>query len=451
MHPSGHTNGQPNNPLLIPNYNSQSTWNFPAVQPEQPSGQQGRNVIKLPPMPNTRSSARQRADSFPSNASGSEYHASNASMDVDDNEDGIGEEEQEEPEPKPKAEVVISSRGRKVVKKSYEESASEDIEEPEDLEDDELNLIDAQDDGDAPGEEDDNVPSSRLRRSHRKSKVPNVIMSDDEGGATVGGYQTRSRSKPNAPQTRNGTASSSRRNGSSRSKARSSRRPPPRPQSLRRTRSNTRQEELDGNYEDDGEPSSTGASDADGSAEEEEDPGELEIGGDADADADGDQEEQETDGKPYALRQRQKVNYAIPPPLEEMRAPPPKPRSGGRSGGRYGGRNKPPGWSATGAELSRWMGGGDDSVRIYPATFLTSAYRGVGFGLPIENAAKELWWWRWRVSRHVRRYSRQWWDVTGRSCCCCWHTIEFRQGWRRLYVPSQASRNTCCSYTISPR
>ncbi|KAJ6477845.1 hypothetical protein C8R47DRAFT_1288679 [Mycena vitilis] len=34
-----------------------------------------------------------------------------------------------------------------------------------------------------------------------------------------------------------------------------------------------------------------------------------------------DEEEEEEDGRPYALRQRQKINYAIPPPLEMSRHP----------------------------------------------------------------------------------------------------------------------------------
>ncbi|KDR74229.1 hypothetical protein GALMADRAFT_141305 [Galerina marginata CBS 339.88] len=41
------------------------------------------------------------------------------------------------------------------------------------------------------------------------------------------------------------------------------------------------------------------------------------------------------DGKPYALRQRKKINYAIPPPLEEMGKPPPR-QGGAKNGGRNG-------------------------------------------------------------------------------------------------------------------
>jgi hypothetical protein len=77
------------------------------------------------------------------------------------------------------------------------------------------------------------------------------------------------------------------------------------------------------------------------------------------------------DGKPYSLRQRQPVNYVIPPPLEDMPAPPqaakrlgPHGRSGRIGhGGAGASKKKGLGWSATGAELGRWMGmPADDSV-----------------------------------------------------------------------------------------
>jgi hypothetical protein len=84
------------------------------------------------------------------------------------------------------------------------------------------------------------------------------------------------------------------------------------------------------------------------------------------------------DGRPYALRQRQPVNYAIPPPLEDL--PPPQQaarRPHGRSGrsghgGAGASKRKGPGWSATGAELGRWMGmPADDSVSDFCFTTLS--------------------------------------------------------------------------------
>ncbi|TFY73171.1 hypothetical protein EWM64_g10841, partial [Hericium alpestre] len=62
-------------------------------------------------------------------------------------------------------------------------------------------------------------------------------------------------------------------------------------------------------------------------------------------------------GKPYALRRRTKVNYAIPPPLDDIPSAPPKSKAGGRGRGDWSraGR-KGPGWSASGAELGRFLG-----------------------------------------------------------------------------------------------
>ncbi|KAF8131138.1 AAA-domain-containing protein [Boletus edulis] len=75
--------------------------------------------------------------------------------------------------------------------------------------------------------------------------------------------------------------------------------------------------------------------------------------GEPDFDAEGEPDlEVQDDGRPYSLRQRAKINYAIPPPIEETK-PPPKNRPINRSGARA---RRGPGWSATGAELSRWMG-----------------------------------------------------------------------------------------------
>ncbi|KAG6374992.1 AAA-domain-containing protein [Boletus reticuloceps] len=75
--------------------------------------------------------------------------------------------------------------------------------------------------------------------------------------------------------------------------------------------------------------------------------------GEPDFDAEGEPDlEVQDDGRPYSLRQRVKINYAIPPPIEETK-PPPKNRPINRSGARA---RRGPGWSATGAELSRWMG-----------------------------------------------------------------------------------------------
>lgn len=66
----------------------------------------------------------------------------------------------------------------------------------------------------------------------------------------------------------------------------------------------------------------------------------------------------EENGRRYTLRQRQKVDYAIPPPIEEMKLPPKLGPKRGR--GRLG-----PGWSANGTELSRYINlPAEDSVRF---------------------------------------------------------------------------------------
>ena len=326
--------------------------------------------IKLPPMaPTTRGAARHQPSQSSPPASGSEYHESNASMAEEDNPNEAEEEEEEAP-----VQYRVSSRGRRVQKKSYRESASED---------DPIDLISPkgkgkqaahdtdqdQDDDDEEAEQSGRYALRRTRSRGHSNKLNGFIVSDEEDGPKVGRYHTRNRSKNASNGQSNGTGRLSRRpNGRSQPRPSSSR--PSRSRLARRTRSSAHDDDEEEGYVDD--PSS-GSADGDGSLDEAPVTPPEELDADADADADGDADpEPEQDGKPYALRQRAKINYAIPPPLEEMR-PPPKPRSGpNRSHGRNASRPKPPGWSATGAELSRWMGGAaDDSVR---SSFLPLAY-----------------------------------------------------------------------------
>jgi hypothetical protein len=278
--------------------------------------------------------------------SGSEYHESHdAEADADADADGDADEEE--------AEIVYTqtSRGRKLPKKSYKESESDEEKgQPEDLFDENQEVVDDED-----GEEDlDRGPPRK--RNTRSSRLGGFIVSDEEGQTGVGRYPTRSRSKKPPPpkKTMSGRIT----------------RPPkiiqpgPTQRAKRLTRRNTRANDdeadvyvdhpssgadADGSL-DDAVPTS---SDGEGEGDEQEQDGE----GDVDADA---------EGRPYSLRQRAKINYAIPPPIEEMSRPQ-KPKANGRGlGGARNGKNRgKPGWSATGAELSRWMGmaGGDDSVR----------------------------------------------------------------------------------------
>ncbi|GBE79053.1 Uncharacterized AAA domain-containing protein [Sparassis crispa] len=323
-------------------------------------------VIKLPPMaPNTRASGRHR-----SAASSSEYHESNGSMDVEEEKFPADNDEHHQ------SPVVYetTSRGRRILKKSYKESASED----DAVLDDELNLLHGGADGidqNAADDEDDQDHAGRysLRNRSSKSKAPRLngfIVSDEEGDVKVG-RTTRSQSKNLVPgHEHNG-------NNGGRITRRSGLRQHPQASTSRSTRSRTRRtrqgvrdQDEEEAYVDD--PSSASL-DAEGSLDEAirttpEPEADEDADAEGDVDADGDIE-QEQDGRPYALRQRVKINYAIPPPLEDMR-PPTKSRAGGnRSIGRNGGggKSKAPGWSATGAELSRWMGAppGDDSDSDY--------------------------------------------------------------------------------------
>jgi ATPase family AAA domain-containing protein 2 len=326
-------------------------FNFPA-QPTTPI------TIKIPSSMQLRN--RDSIGSVHSAASGSEYHESNASMDFD----GAHEEDAEGEEEEPAHQKVYgrSMRGRRVAIATYKESDSE----PDPLAtapyDDGLRVV-------AVDFDDEEVPRPAARRL--RSRPNPVVLSSDEGESGNGRrYSTRSQSrKPDPPK-----ASPNRR----------LRRGPSTPLSSRfqtrdnrrlglRSRRGTREEEDADGYVDAEQPNDS----ADDSMEDAvPDVSSDIVVNDEDADAEGDVEvngegEDEvlpSDGKPYALRQRAKVNYAIPPPLEDIPLAPPKPTSGkhgtGRSNWNRSGAKKGPGWSVSGAELSRFLGlPGEDSVR----------------------------------------------------------------------------------------
>ncbi|KAI9512741.1 AAA-domain-containing protein [Russula earlei] len=324
-------------------------FNFPA-QPTAPF------TIKIPSPMQLRN--RTSLGSAHSAASGSEYHESNASMDLDGahEEDAEGEDE----EPEPEKVYGTSMRGRRVTIARYKESDSE----PDPLAtadyDEELNGVVGADFD----EEEAPRPATRRLRSR-----PNpVVLSSDEGESGIGRrYATRSQSKkPDPPK-----SSPSRRlrrgphTPSSHMKTHDSRRP-----GLRSRRTGPEEDDADG-YIDVDQPNDS----ADDSMEDAvpEASSDLVVNADDDADAEGEieanGEEDEvlpSDGKPYALRQRVKVNYAIPPPLDEIPVAPPKPTSarhgGGRTNWNRSGSKKGPGWSVNGAELSRFLGlPGEDS------------------------------------------------------------------------------------------
>ncbi|KAH9843583.1 AAA-domain-containing protein [Rhodofomes roseus] len=317
--------------------------------------------------PSTRSAARAQSESV---ASGSEYHESNASMDVDEEPVPVDEDKPEPPQP----EYGVTARGRKVLRRSYRESGSED---DLVLDPDRPSSPAKEADGAKDEEEEEEESHYALRRPRKNIRNLKGFVESDEGEGEEeaeedSGYKLRSRSKNGqsaAKDTRGGRIT---RRPGSRTQATTSKQTRKRV-STRPTRTRARSQHDDEGYED--EPSS-GSADAEGSLDdaphtspEPERDGEADAEGEVDVDGEAGQE-QEQDERPYAFRKRNHVNYAIPPPLEEMRAPPPKSTANGnRAKGRnVHGRSKVPGWSATGAELSRWMGGaaGDDSDSDYP-------------------------------------------------------------------------------------
>ena len=358
------------------------------IIPEHSPTSSHRLIIKLPAMTTNgagpiaglrRSSRRTRSlgteNSMPS---GSEYHESEKSMDIDPDADAEGEEEVPSP-PQPKVEYTTTGRGRRIAKKSYIESESEA--DPIPLGDifNESNkpVRYGGDEGD--DEDEDDIGPRRTRRSTRSSQMSGFIVSDDEHPSGGARYPTRSRSKKPLPKGKPSTS-----NGrSTRVDAQRAAR-----QARRARRSAKAEQEEDGYVDEEQSPSSPDGEfdDSPHTSSDVED-----VGVDVDGEGDGDEAEQE--GRPYSLRQRAKINYAIPPPLEEMRpvAKGGAGRGGRNGGGGGGGRNgarpgarRGPGWSAGGAELGRWMGmPGDDSVSflVDPLLFLFLNQILSGFGL----------------------------------------------------------------------
>ncbi|KIJ12906.1 hypothetical protein PAXINDRAFT_82111 [Paxillus involutus ATCC 200175] len=279
-------------------------------------------------------------------SSGSEYHESERSM---------MEEDPPAPEPEdgPKEEIAWarSHRGRRVKKNDYREPPSEDDihGEPVDEGDHAVTMED---------DEDDEQPTRRLTRSRRTARPSDMdhFIASDEDDIGSSRYGLRTRRKPLPPTTSSGRVT--------RQPKRYTPNTAP-PKRLTRARSRAAAENDDG-YVD--EPSE-GSDDAEGSLDDaprtSSDPeADVDAEGEPDMDCEGEPDLHiQDDGKPYSLRQRVKINYAIPPPLEETK-PAPKSRPTGRGGARG---KRGPGWSATGAELSRWMGmPADDSDSDIP-------------------------------------------------------------------------------------
>lgn len=371
--------------------------------------------------PNTRRSARQHAESI---ASGSEYHASSPSMDVDDQ----GPDDEEEKVPPPT--VEFTRGGRRILRKSYAESGDSE----KALSEDELDVITDKSDPSKqealqmdgiPEDEEAQIGGHKLRK-RAKPKMNGVVESDDEGHAVVTRYSLRNRgSSSNIPRT-NGSSKHSKNRSSSRKSKKKNRK-------VQLPKENQQDEEDVYVDEPDSSSGSADASldDALGTTPEPE----HEVFDD-DADAEGEADQDQGDGRPYALRQRAKINYAIPPPLEEMKPPSPKPRRFGRTNSRGGnGRTKVPGWSATGAELSKWMGGGggDDSVCLNCAMRDGFTHVHSGFRLCHSHTEEGVWSW-WYIGRALCGQRRHRWAVTRRPCSRSWYSIKSWKGRRCLYV-----------------
>ena len=303
--------------------------------------------LKIPP---ASSMVRRSARLTP--ASGSEYHASEKS----EHSPRVVEEEEE-----PKEEFDQTRAGRRIRKRTYVESSDGE----EDQEESAANLFnDANDrkvDKGHPKRSRQRLVEQEVyvRRSTRGKAhhVDGFIDVDEEEEDAEGTYGQRSRKSV-----------VTRSNGASTSRKKSSKPPRPRPRPRPSTSSRrTRSSHVAHDAEDDFQPqtSSPASGSADGSLDDAPGSSDLEIQPEPEPEPEPEEDEAD-DGKPYSLRQRQPVNYAIPPPLEDMPAPPKKAHGrNARSGHGAASKKRALGWSATGAELGKWMGmPADDSVNL---------------------------------------------------------------------------------------
>lgn len=283
-------------------------------------------------------------------SSGSEYHVSEKS---DLNENPPDREE------KPKVEYATSRSGRKIKARTYIESSDADREDFEAYEDSPAHFFSEANDKrvtraskrlrhhseDRDGNHRSTQYSLRSRRAHPQMQDFIEDEEEDDGEAPYG----RSK-KPKA----NGAPTANR------NRRARQRQLPRHPSRITRGSSRPTIRAVSEDFQP--QTSSPASADADGSTDILSD---LDIQPEPEPEP---EEEEPDDGKPYLLRQRQPVNYAIPPPLEDLPVPAQtakRPGPHGRSGrsGHGASKRKGPGWSAGGAELGRWMGmPADDSV-----------------------------------------------------------------------------------------
>lgn len=314
--------------------------------------------IRIPAMPSsTRHSLRQssrRGYSGSAGPSGSEYHESEKSMDIQ--ADNIDHPEEAEPE------YTRTKRGRTVRRATYAEIDTS--------EDDLLGRGEVKEEGNQEDTAADQLFSDGIEATNAsRRRVVDEDDEDDEGqqprrptrrrrteAETLGGFIVHDDDDAKTRYTRLRT----RQEAQKKVEANGIRSGPRK----RTTRNSARAGYEDDNYVD--HPSSANSADADGSIDDApQTSSDLEVEIEQEPEP---EPEPEDDGRPYGLRQRQRINYAIPPPLEELPKPPQR-QPGGRTnkGGWHGGHKKRgPGWSASGAELSRWIRmPGDDSDSDY--------------------------------------------------------------------------------------
>jgi hypothetical protein len=263
-------------------------------------------------------------------------------------------------EPKPH---YTTSRGRMTLKRQYadaetsEDDGHDDVKKrnhrgrsgADQLFDDDVEATNAskshpvEDDDDEDDDEEEHGPRKHVgRRRNEVESLGGFIVVDDDSNTRRTRLRTRQEQQKKAQA--NGTRSGRKK---------------------RITRNSARagyEDDKDDNYVD--HPSSLGSADGDGSLDDDvlHTSSDLCIEPEPEAEP---EPEPEDDGKPYSLRQRQPINYAIPPPLDELSKPPARQPMGRHNKGGLNGAHKKRGlgWSASGAELSRWIRmPGDDSV-----------------------------------------------------------------------------------------
>ncbi|KAI6027083.1 AAA-domain-containing protein [Pisolithus marmoratus] len=246
---------------------------------------------------------------------GSEYHDSSEPIEQPDHHGQDEEEEEDEP-----VTFTQTSRGRRIKRAQYYESQSEeDRQDPTDLFSNDNHLVHStrrshQVDDDE--DEDDQQPrrATRSQSSKRKTEFSDFIVSDEEESKDnlsdifilplrQSGNNTNVLLETHVVQQPNSTTAMWTQDLMAR------------PRTQKGSLANAPRTSSDVGMDQDAE-------------------------GEPDPDAEGELEA-EQDGRPYALRRRTKINYAVPPPLEELKPPPPRNRNiGGR-----GGKKRGPGWS----------------------------------------------------------------------------------------------------------